>query len=133
MMATGSAVVSDIVDVARNKMSGALGRVPSMGYQPAFMQKKRVKPIEELESEYYFRFSVEDRPGVLATISGILGENNISIKSAYQKGRDQVGAVPIVMITHEAKEAAVKSALSEIDGLTVVKDKTMLIRIEDWS
>jgi homoserine dehydrogenase len=133
MMATGSAVVSDIVDVARNKMAGALGRVPSMGYQPTFLQKMRIKGIEELESKYYFRFSVDDSPGVLSTISGILGKNGISIASAYQKGRDSVGAVPIVMITHEAKEAAVQSALSEIDQLAVVKDNTVLIRIEDWS
>jgi homoserine dehydrogenase len=69
---------------------------------------------------------------VLSNISGILGKHEISVKSVHQKGRDLVGAVPIVMITHEAKEAAVKVALSEIDQLDVVKDKTMLIRIEDW-
>ncbi len=131
MMPTGSAVVSDVVDVARNLLSGAVGRVPSAGYRPASVKARRVKSIDELEAEYYFRFSAEDRPGVLSKISGILGKHQISIKSVHQKGRDLVGAVPIVMITHEAKEAAVKMALSEIDQLDVVKDKTMLIRIED--
>jgi len=132
MMPTGSAVVSDLVDVARNILGGAVGRVPSMGYQPAEVKARRIKSIDELETEYYFRFSAEDKPGVLSKISGILGRHQISIKSVHQKGRDLVGAVPIVMITHEAKEAAVKEALSEIDQLDIAKDKTVLIRIEDW-
>ena len=132
MMPTGSAVVSDLVDVARNVLRGAVGRVPSVGYQPSGIKTRRIKSIEELQTEYYFRFSAEDRPGVLSKISGILGNHQISIKSVHQKGRDLVGAVPIVMITHEAKEAAVRKALSEIDQLEMVKDKTVLIRIEDW-
>jgi homoserine dehydrogenase len=132
MMPTGSAVVSDLVSVARNILTGAVGRVPSEGYQPAGIKAREIKSIEELQTEYYFRFSAEDRPGVLSKISGILGKHQISIKSVHQKGRDLVGAVPIVMITHEAKEAAVRMALSEIDQLEVVKDNTVLIRIEDW-
>ena len=132
MMPTGSAVVSDLVDVSRNILRGAAGRVPSVGYQPAGMKARRVKAIEEIQTAYYFRFSAEDRPGVLSKISGILGKHRISIKSVHQQGRDLVGAVPIVMITHEAREAAVQRALSEIDQLDVVKDKTVLIRIEDW-
>jgi homoserine dehydrogenase len=132
MMPTGSAVVSDLVDVGRNILGGATCRVPSVGYQPAGVKRRRIKSIEELDTEYYFRFSVEDRPGVLSKISGILGKHQISIKSVHQQGRDLVGAVPIVMITHEAREAAVQRALSEIDQLDVVKDKTILIRIEDW-
>jgi homoserine dehydrogenase len=131
-MPTGSAVVSDIVDVARNILNGSVGRVPAVGYQPDFLKERRIKPIEELVAKYYFRFSAHDSPGVLSKISGILGSHGISIGSAYQKGRDLVGAVPIVMISHEAKEAAVQSALAEIDKLDVVKDKTVLIRIEDW-
>jgi homoserine dehydrogenase len=132
MMPTGSAVVSDLVDVARNILKGAVGRVPSLGHQAAGVKARRIKSIEELKTGYYFRFSAEDRPGVLSKISGILGKHKISIKSVHQQGRDFVGAVPIVMITHEAKEAAVQAALSEIDQLDVVKDKTVLIRIEDW-
>jgi homoserine dehydrogenase len=132
MMPTGSAVVSDLVDVARNMLKGAVGRVPSLGHQPVGVKARRIKSIEELQTEYYFRFSAEDRPGVLSKISGILGKHKISIKSVHQQGRDLMGAVPIVMITHEAKEAAVQAALSEIDQLGVVKDKTVLFRIEDW-
>ena len=132
MMPTGSAVVSDLVDIGRNLLSGAIGRVPSVGYQPSYVKPRRVKSIEELDAEYYFRFSAIDKPGVLSKISGVLGEHQISIKSVHQKGRDLMGAVPIVMITHEAKEAAVKKALSDIDKLDIVQDKTILIRIEDW-
>jgi homoserine dehydrogenase len=132
MMPTGSAVVSDVVALARNILHNAVGRVPPVGYQPTALKPRRMKSIEELQVQYYFRFSVEDRPGVLSKISGILGNHEISIQSVHQQGRDQLGAVPIVMITHEAKEAAVQQALREIDGLGMVKGKTMLIRIEDW-
>lgn len=131
MMPTGSAVVSDVIDVCRNIMKNASSRVPCTGYQPEHIKKRRIKSIEELETKYYFRFSAEDRPGVLSVISGILGKHQISIKSVHQKGRDLVGAVPVVMITHEAREASVRKALSEIDQLDVVKGKTVLIRIED--
>lgn len=132
MMPTGSAVVSDLVDVARNILAGAAARVPATGYQPDQVRKRRIRSIDELQTKYYFRFSAEDRPGVLSTISGILGRHDISIESVHQKGRDLLGAVPIVMITHEAREASVKSALSEIDQLDIVKDQTVLIRIEEW-
>jgi homoserine dehydrogenase len=132
MMPTGSAVVSDVVDVARSILSGSVGRVPPVGHKTKAVKPRRMKSINELDTEYYFRFSAEDRPGVLSKISGILGKHKISIKSVHQQGRDLVGAVPIVMITHEAREKAVKAALEAIDRLDIVKDNTMLIRIEDW-
>lgn len=76
------------------------------------------------------RFSALDRPGVVSRISGILGENDISISAVIQKGRQISGAVPIVMMTHEAYEKNVQRALKEIDRLDVVKGKTMFIRVE---
>ena len=133
MMPTGSAVVSDLVDVARNILNNSMGRVPYFGYQPNQVKPRTIKSPRDLMAKYYFRVSAHDRPGVLSKISGILGENDISIESVHQKGRDLVGAVPIVMITHEAREAAVYAALSRIDDLDVVKDKTVMIRIEDWA
>jgi homoserine dehydrogenase len=72
-----------------------------------------------------------DRPGVLSKISGILGENNISLASVIQKARQEAGPVPIVMTTYKAKEKDVRQALKKIDRLDIVKAKTMLIRIED--
>lgn len=130
MMPTGSAVVGDLVDVARNILHGAATRVPAMGCQVNAVRDRRVKPIDELETQYYFRFAAVDSPGVLSKISGVLGAHRISIESVQQKGRVAKGSVPIVMITHKAREAHVQKALKEIDNLPVVQGKTMLIRIE---
>jgi homoserine dehydrogenase len=80
---------------------------------------------------YYMRFAALDRPGVLSKISGILGKNDISISAVIQKGRKIKGAVPVVMMTHEAKEKNVHRALKEIDRLNMILGKTMLIRVEN--
>ncbi len=124
---TGSAVVSDIADIARNIKKNAVGRVPTI---PRIFRDTRIKKIDEIVSRYYFRFSALDRPGVLSKISGILGNYNISITSVIQKGRREGEAVPLVVLTHDAKERDVRQALEEIDKLPVVKDKTVLIRVE---
>ncbi len=131
MMPTGSAVVGDIVDIARNLLHGTTSRIPLLSYQPENIKKIPVMPVDEISTHYYFRFSALDHPGVLSKISGILGQHSISIKSVHQKGRKSQGAVPIVMVTHLAKEAEVKKALTEIVQLDVVSDKPVLIRIED--
>ena len=131
MMPTGSAILSDIADLARNILYGSVKRVPLLSYQPDQIRKVPVLPIDEISMHYYFRFAVSDRPGVLSKISGVLGNYGISIKSVHQKGRKSHGAVPIVMLTHIAKEANVKKALAEISRLDVVSDKPVLIRIED--
>lgn len=119
---TGSAVVSDLVQVATRGDHGLLpfdlDRRPSL------------KGIEELRCPYYLRFTAVDRPGVLSKISGILGENDISIASVIQKGRTRTGAVPIVMMTHEAVERNVRRALEAIDSLDVIRDSTKLLRVE---
>ena len=131
MMPTASAVVGDIVDLTRNLLTGSSGRVPLLSYQMNNIRKIPVIPVDEITTHYYFRFSALDRPGVLSKISGILGDYEISIKSVHQKGRKTKGSVPIVMLTHLAKEAGVKKALSEIFNLDVVSDRPVLIRIED--
>jgi homoserine dehydrogenase len=95
------------------------------------IQSIPVIPIEDLSTHYYFRFSAMDRPGVLSKISGVLGRYGISLKSIHQKGRKTNGSVPLVMLTHIAKEANVKKALKEIASLDVVDAKPILIRIED--
>jgi homoserine dehydrogenase len=131
MMPTASAVVGDIVDIARNLLSNAKSRIPVFSYQMDRIRKIPVRRIDEIFIHYYFRFSALDRPGVLSKISGILGDNEISIKSVQQKGRKTNGAVPIVMLTHLAREASVQKALTEILNLDVVSDRPVLIRIED--
>ncbi len=127
-MPTGSAVVSDIVDIARNIRTGAVNRIQGLG-----MPEKpglRIKKMDDVYSSYYFRFSVMDKPGVLSRISGILGAHNISIKSVIQKGRKKEKAVPLVMMTHKAREKDVVNALKEINRLSVVSGRTMYLRVE---
>jgi len=126
-MPTGSAVVSDIVSIARNIMKNATGRVPLL---PMTARDVKIKNMDDVVSRYYFRFSALDRPGVLSKISGILGTHNISIASVIQKGRRIGEAVPLVVLTHQAKERDIRQAIKEIDLLPVVMDKTVFIRVE---
>ncbi len=133
MMPTASAVISDIVDIARDMRKGVSVRVPPRVLDEEGIDEIRLMPFDEIRTNYYFRFSAADRPGVLSRISGILGANDISIAAVIQKGRTQGGAVPIVMTTYKARERDVQKALKEIDRLDVVMGKTMLIRIEDDS
>jgi len=131
MMPTGSAVVSDLIELSRNILKGAGRRVPTLSFQPEGIKGMKVKDIEDIVRRYYMRFSAVDRPGVLSKISGVLGKNDISIASVIQKGRQVSGAVPVVMMTHEARERNVRRALREIDEMDVILDRTMLIRVED--
>jgi homoserine dehydrogenase len=131
MMPTASAVISDAVDIARNLMAGATRRVPALSFQRDHLKDLKIMPMNEIVTHYYFRFLALDRPGVLSKISGILGSHDISIQSMQQKGRKTDGSVPVVMLSHLAKEADVQKAIAEIDDLDVVGEKTVLIRIED--
>lgn len=131
MMPTASAVVSDVMDIARDILNGKPGRIPPRALSETSIDDIQLLPFEDINTNYYFRFSVVDRPGVLSKISGILGDNNISIAAVIQKGRMQGGAVPIVMTTYKAREKDVQLALAQIDNLAVVMGKTVVIRIED--
>ena len=131
MMPTASAVVSDIVDIARNLAFDGAGRIPVLGIQREKSRPIAIMPMDDLVTNYYFRFMAMDRPGVLAAISGVLGKHEISLKWVHQKGRKTNGSVPVVMLTHHAREADVTLALQEITSLDVIADKPLLIRIED--
>ncbi|MDD5556753.1 MAG: homoserine dehydrogenase [bacterium] len=124
---TSSAVLADIVDIGRNIARGCCGRVPVVA---ARMGRAPVRPVEEIETAYYLRFSVIDRPGVLAGITGILGRLGISIASFLQIDRRAGSVVPVVIMTHRAREKDVRRALARIDRLPFVKARTMLIRVE---
>lgn len=125
--AAASAVVSDIADIARNINSGAVRRLPEY-YK--IESNISLRKISEIDSRYYIRFSVIDKPGVLAKISGILGKYNISIASVAQKERNLSKVVPVVIMTHEARESSLRAALSKIDALPVIKAKSVAIRVE---
>jgi homoserine dehydrogenase len=130
MNATASAVMGDVMAIARNLRSGAEARTPAMAYCPEHIGRLSIKPMDEIVSQYYLRFTTVDKPGVLAQIAGVLGRHDISIASMIQPERHEEEAVPIVLMTHEAKEASVRSALDEIDALDMVREKSRLIRIE---
>jgi len=117
---TSSSVISDIVSISFAK--------------PRFVKEVLniyLESINSLQSRYYIRFMALDKPGVLAKISKILASLNISIASVTQKERRKLRYVPIVMLTHEAKESSIRKALSKIDELSVIKGPSQFIRIED--
>lgn len=131
MMPTGSAVLSDIADIARNIISGSSTRMPILGYLEDHIRKIPILDMAQLNTRYYLRFEAQDHPGVLSRISGILSENNISIKSVHQEGRNDNGKVPIMMITHLANEACVQNALKQISTSQSVIGSPVIIRIEE--
>lgn len=119
---TSSAIISDLINsISKLEIRENLYSIPKY--------KLKIKNIEDVQSKYYIRFSALDKPGVLATISGILGEYKISIASVIQKERGEI--VPIIMLTHEAKEGNLKNAIKKINKLDTIKDKGIIIRVEE--
>ena len=124
---TSSAVVSDVIHLARNLRLGNCGRL-----LPDLSQSKKIMPISDIKTRYYMRLTIADQPGVLAHISRVLGDNMISIASVIQKEADETSqTAEIVIMTHLAQESAVQEALREIKALPVVKEIGNLIRVED--
>ena len=123
---TSSAVVADVVSAAQDIVTGAGSRA-----RWRLELGKKIKPMAELETRYYLRLNVTDRPGVLAQVAKVLGEHKISISSVIQKAADSVAqTAEIVIMTHPAKEAAVQQALQELRHLAVVKEIGNFIRVE---
>jgi homoserine dehydrogenase len=129
-MPTGSAVASDVIAIGRNLLKGAIGRVPAASFQQDQRRPLRMTPMEDIRSLYYLRFTVVDRPGVLAQIAGELGRCEISISSMLQQGRREGQTVPVVIMTHTAKERDVQAALREINRKPFVSEPASLIRVE---
>jgi homoserine dehydrogenase len=128
-MPTASSVWADIVEIARRLAAGQAAvpqDLPVLGRKPLTL-----KPMEEVISSYYLYVSALDQPSVLAQVTGILGKNDISIASVIQKGRHQMKAVPVVMMTHGAQEGNLQKALREIDALRVIVAPTRMIRVEE--
>ena len=126
--ATSSAVIADLADAALNLKCGSLQRVPGF---VAHQLHAAVRSIDEVESRYYLRLTVEDRAGVIAKIATILGQADISIASVLQR-EPVTNRVSLIMMLHTAKDRAVRAAVAEIDRLAVVKDKTVVLRVESF-
>jgi homoserine dehydrogenase len=123
--------MGDVLSIARDIAVGVSSRSPIMGYCPDQIADLPIKPMSDITSHYYLRFTTVDRPGVLAQIASVLGKYNISIQSMIQPERHEADSVPIVLMTHEACEADVIIALAEIDDLEIVQQPTRLIRVEN--
>jgi homoserine dehydrogenase len=121
---TASAVVADLIDIARG------ARTPVWGTAAHNLDEARVLPIARHEGAYFVRLSVVDQPGVLADVTSILRDHGISLESMLQHGRAPGEAVPIVLVTHETREDAVNAALARIATLEAVLETPALIRIE---
>jgi homoserine dehydrogenase len=131
MEPTASAVVGDIMAIARNLLVGVGRRSAPLGFLDEEIISLPIKPVGETLSTYYLRFSVPDKPGMLAKIAGALGGNGVSIKSVIQTAQRQGETVPVVIVTHEAREMDVRKALEMIEALEITAEKTQLLRIED--
>jgi homoserine dehydrogenase len=129
---TASAVVADCMEIAREIRRGQAGRVAPLSYGPGELVAKPLVPLGELHGRYFLSFTAVDEPNVLAHIAGALGEHGISIESLLQKGRAEArGSVPVIVLTHPAREADVRAALARIDALEDVTAPTRLVRIEE--
>jgi homoserine dehydrogenase len=128
---TASAVVADTVDVVRAMTADPGNRVPHLAFQPDALEDLPILPIEEVETAYYLRMSVEDKPGVLADITRILGDNEISIEAFVQKDNtDGSSRVPVVLLTHKTREGRMNQAIEAIESLDCVAGSVMRIRME---
>jgi homoserine dehydrogenase len=123
---TASAVVADLVDVARGRT------MPAFVVPAAQLADIKVSPMARHFGAYYMRLMVQDRPGVIAAVSGILAKERISVEGMLQRGRSQSGDVPVVITTHETEEAAMQRAVARIAKLKAVAEEPCIIRIEQF-
>jgi homoserine dehydrogenase len=128
-MPTAVSVVADIVDVSRSRIEGQ-GGFSTRGIR---LRERELLSMDDVEARYYLRFEVADQPGVLASVAGALGDQNVSIEQMMQEGHGAAGAtsVLVLMITHSCTEGAVKRAMAQIAKAPFVKAAPRLIRIED--
>lgn len=129
-MPTATAVVADILEIARMRLAGATEASDhALGYPYSAIKPAKVKPMDRIACEYYLRFMAEDKPGVLGRIASVLGRHKISIASMIQQER--APQVPVVMRTHESQERDLTRALAEIRRRKIVKTQPVFIRIEE--
>ena len=131
MMPTATAVVADILEIARHRGAASRAGAHPLGYPPAMVKRARVKPIDDVLCEYYLRFLARDQPGVLGRIASILGRNQISIASVIQQERAIAKTVPVIMRTHQARERNLGRALAAISRLKMIQGPPAFIRIEE--
>lgn len=128
---TASAVIADIVDVARTLTAAPEHRVPYLGFQQENLRDKAILPIEEVETAYYLRMSALDKPGVLSKVAQILSDSGISIEALIQKeAKDDEETVPLILLTNRALEKHIVAAITTIETLDSITAPVTRIRME---
>lgn len=128
---TASAVVGDLVDVVRAMTADPENRVPHLAFQPDALSDTPILPMDEIETAYYLRLLANDKPGVLADVTHILGESGISIEAILQKEAAQgETSVPIIMLTHRIYEKQMNAAIAQIEALESIHGEVVRIRLE---
>ena len=131
MEPTASAVVADLVDVARALTTDPNNRVPHLAFQPDSLSAHPILAIESCESAYYLRIQAKDHPGVLAQVATILSERGINIESIMQKEvEEQDGLVPVILVTHRVVEQRIDDAIAALEALADVVGRVVRIRVE---
>jgi homoserine dehydrogenase len=133
---TASAVVADLVDIARLHTADPLNRVPHLAFQPNALSNQPVLPIEEVVTSYYLRLRVADQAGVLAQVTGILAGAGISIDAVLQREADEVGGegsqqTDVIILTHDAREGTLNGAMAQLQALPTVLAPIVRIRKEE--
>ncbi len=132
--ATGSAVIADIVDVARSVVYQSGQRVPYLGFDPSAMDVLEVLPMEDIQSAYYLRIQALDRPGVLANVASILSEHGINIESIMQKESElKDGKIPVIILTHTVQERQINRAIEDLEALADIEGRVVRIRAENFN
>jgi homoserine dehydrogenase len=119
---TGSAVLGDLVEVVRNRANGSRGSGSTFLYEP------RLRPMEKVDTQYYLACDVADRPGVLAQVAAVFATHGVSIRSVLQRGKGD--EAQLVLVTHLAKEGAMRATLAGLERLAVVSDLVSVMRVE---
>jgi homoserine dehydrogenase len=129
---TASAVIADLVDVTRMHTADPENRVPHLAFQPGQLADLRILSMDEVQTSYYLRMRVQDKPGVLADITRILADEQISIDAVIQKepGEGEV-QTDLIMLTHLTREKRINAAIAKIEALTVITGKVVRIRLEE--
>lgn len=131
---TASAVIADIVDMARELGSEQTPRVAHLGFSAGSLNEENILPIEEVESAYYLRMSAQDKTGVMSMIAQILSEEGISIEALIQKEPNEgESAVPVIILTNRSIEKSLMSAVAKIEALDVINGSVTRIRVESLS
>lgn len=131
MEPTASAVIADIIDVARSMTSAPADQVPALGFQSDQLSDHPILPIDECESAYYLRIQAKDHPGVLAQVASIFSVRGINIESIMQKEAEELdGSIPMILLTHRVEEQRINDAIIALEALDTVQTPVVRIRVE---